>query len=212
MCQRPWSMPLFSEWAFCIQNRPNRIFRYGGLRWGGENQSFPPLHATEHLSLDTVYSSWKNATCLAWRHILVPPLQGLRCLLESRWMWSLHSQLCANPCSWSQAFLFILLSPYLDSWKKGEWLPEGSWQFPIYIVFPKAGSGQGQYSPGLWLQIFLSDTLVLCCHAFFLLKFMNHKAERMENLFIEIDILFLHLPFYSEGREVRQDHTLEASM
>lgn len=39
---------------------------------------------------------------------------------------------------------------------------------------------------------------------------MNHKAERMENLFIEIDILFLRLPFYSEGREVRQGHAPEA--
>lgn len=49
-------MPLFSEWAFCIQNRPNRIFRYGGLRWGGENQSFPLLYATEHLFPSTLHT------------------------------------------------------------------------------------------------------------------------------------------------------------
>lgn len=64
--------------GFLYQNRPNRIFRYGGLRWGGENQSFPLLYATEHLFPSTLHTHpgrmqrvWHGDTflfplCKAW--------------------------------------------------------------------------------------------------------------------------------------------------
>lgn len=51
---------------------------FGGLRWGGENQSFPPLRATERLFLSTLYAHpgrmqrvWHGDTflfplCKAW--------------------------------------------------------------------------------------------------------------------------------------------------
>lgn len=78
MCKRPLSIPLFSGWAFCIQNSPTMIFRDGGLRWGGENQSFPFLHPTEHPFLLTrhihpgkMQHVWQGDTflflfCKAW--------------------------------------------------------------------------------------------------------------------------------------------------
>lgn len=156
------------EWASCIQNSPEVVLRDDGLRREGADHAFPSFYPTEHPFLSTLltYPEKKNVICLAWRHILVPSPPPCFTKLEVSSGKSLNSHCVPNrvliPVLGIKPFS---LSCSLDIWTAQVWrrpFHARSWLSLVDIALPNADSGQGQYSPGLRGQIFLSDIFPLC--------------------------------------------------